>query len=163
VIRHIVALDSQRGMAKDGAMPPWKLRGDETYFTEKTQTYGGNVLMGKKTFIEALKNNPLKNRTNYVVTHDVSPIADTIIVNDLQRFLNDWPIDKDLWIIGGAEIFAQTMDFADELYVTEIDGDFGCDRSYPDYKQDFELLKASEVQTEHNVSYRFCIYKPRSV
>ena len=49
MIRHMVAIDSNRGIAKDG-LQPWKLLTDEQYFREQTKHYGGIVLMGRKTF-----------------------------------------------------------------------------------------------------------------
>ena len=161
MIRHIVALDAKRGIAKDNAMPPWKIPGDEAYFTRQTLSSGGVVLMGKKTFIEALKEHPLKGRTNYVVTRGSASIPNVNVVSDLIRFIRAWPSDETLWIIGGAEIFAQTLEYADELYVTEIDGDFDCDRFYPSYQDTFELLSESEPQLEDELTYIFRIYRPK--
>jgi dihydrofolate reductase len=160
MIRHIVALDAHRGIAKNGAMPSWHLTGDEAYFTRQTQLYGGQVLMGSGTFREALRNRPLKGRTNYVVTRDPSAIPGAILVNDLQKFMADWPRSRDLWIIGGSEIFAQTMHWADELYVTEIEADFDCDRFYPPYAETFELIRKSPPQQENGLTYRYCVYRP---
>jgi dihydrofolate reductase len=158
MIRHIVALDQKHGMAKDGAMPPWHLRQDEAYFTEQTLRDGANVLMGKKTYIEALKYHPLKDRIDYIVTRDPTPIPGAEVINDLATFMADWPKDKVLWVIGGSEIFAQTLDIANELYITEIEGDFGCDRFYPDYLGQFTLVSRSTPVTEHDIRYTFCIY-----
>jgi len=118
--------------------------------------------MGKKTFIEALHNHPLKDRQNYVVTRDPSPVPGAIVINDLSGFINDWPADRVLWIIGGSEIFAQTIKQANELYITEIDGDFGCDKFYPEYRDEFELVNDGEPQTENGITYRFRIYQPKS-
>jgi len=160
MIRHIVALDSKRGMAKDGGMPPWHLRQDEAYFTEKTLSYGGQVLMGKKTFIEALKEHPLSNRTNFVVTRNPAPIPGVTVVNDLLGFIAAWPESQDLWIIGGSEIFAQTLQQTDELYITEIEGEFDCDRFYPEYLEQFKLISRGDELEEHGIRYRFCVYAP---
>jgi len=159
MIRHIVAIDDKRGLAKHGAMPPWHLKQDEKYFMEQTLKYGGQVLMGKKTFIEALHNHPLKDRTNYVVTHDPTPIEGAVVITDLPKFMREWPAEKDLWVIGGAEIFAQTLGQTGELYVTEVEGDFDCDRFYPEYKPSFELVSKSEPITEHGITYTFCVYR----
>lgn len=161
MIRHIVAFDQMRGMAKNGAMPPWKLPEDEAYFTEQTLKHGAIVLMGRKTFSEALKNRPLKNRTNYVVTRDASPIPGATVVNDLKAFTQNWPHDKDLWIIGGAEIFAQTLDAADELYITKVEGEFDCDRFYPLYEDRFEVVNQSERKQQNGVGFTFCVYRRR--
>ena len=161
MIRHIVAIDNQRGMAKNGAMPPWKLHRDEQYFTEQTLSHGGEVLMGRKTFVEALHERPLTNRTNYVVTRDSTPITGAVVMNNLEDFISDWPPGKDLWVIGGSEIFAQTMGQADELYITEIEALFDCDKFYPPYTGNFELVSKSALQTENDLHYYFCVYQPK--
>ena len=158
MIMHIVAIDNARGLAKDGAMPPWHLKKDEAYFTEQTKTRGGITLMGRKTFTEALHGHPFTDRTNYIVSRDPTPIPGAQVVNGLEKFVQEWPEDKDLWIIGGSEIFVQTLDYADELYITEIEANYDCDRFYPEYKQKFKLARASDVQEEHGVQYRFCVY-----
>lgn len=160
MIRHIVAIDQARGMAKNGAMPSWKLKEDEAYFTAQTLSHGAIVLMGRRTFTEALHNHPLAGRTNYVLTRQPEPLQDATLVPDLAAFRRDWPEGRDLWIIGGSEIFAQTMDWADELYITEIAGDFGCDRFYPEYHEGFVLQSDSDPHVEHGVTFSFKVYVP---
>lgn len=156
MIRHIVALDNTRGIARQGS-EPWNLPTDLTYFSEQSKSHGGIVLMGRKTYDSIGR--PLPDRQNFVLTRQGdfrAPGVET--VHDLQSFLRQ---HKDVWVIGGAELFALTLAEADELYITEIEQDFGCDVFYPEYQTSFERSQASERLVENGVAYRFAIYKPR--
>src|SRR5207253_15414 len=110
------------GIAKNGVMP-WKIPDDERYFTEQTKRFGGAVLTGGVTYRDGYKSRPLRDRENYIVTHGNTPIEGATVVNDLQAFLTEGG-DKDLWVAGGAAVFEQVIDQADELYITYIDADF---------------------------------------
>jgi len=153
MILHIVAFDNKRGIAK-GGIQPWYIPEDEAFFQSETKKYGGKVLMGARTF-DAIKH-PLRERENFVLTHDTAPIPGAIVVNDLQQFLAEF--QGDLWVIGGAEVFAQTLDVADELYITKIEADFRCDRIYPSYQDKFELTRQSDPRTENGFRYTYCVY-----
>lgn len=155
MIRAIAAVDKQLGIGRDGSIP-WKLPTDEQYFTEQTQKFGGNVLTGWRTF-KLTYHRPLKNRTNYIVTHNSGLIPGAITVNDLDAFLDKFTAD--LWIAGGADIFKQTLARTDELYLTHIDGIFNCDRFFPPFEDAFELVQQSAPLTENGVTYTFCIYR----
>ena len=125
----IVAVAENGVIGAKGAIP-WRLKSDMQRF--KALTLGKPVVMGRKTFVSIGK--PLPRRTNIVVTRDVGfrgagalvthSFADAraIAAGDaLRRFATE------IAVIGGAEIYAQWMDCADRLEVTEVhinpDGD----------------------------------------
>lgn len=155
MIRAIAAIDRKLGIGKDGTIP-WELPTDQRYFTEQTKQYGGHVLTGLRTY-SLTYHGPLKDRTNYIVTHDSKPIPGAVVVNDLDTFLSEFT--EDLWIAGGADIFQQTLNRTDELYLTHIDGVFDCDRFFPAYKDKFELATQSKPLTENGLTFTFCIYR----
>ncbi len=159
MIRHLVAIDREHGMARNGRLP-WHIPEDSRYFVRTSGTHGGNVLMGSKT-LESMKH-PMADRQNFVASRlpDYT-VAGATTVLDLPAFLSQFRRDKDLWIIGGAEIFAQTLDVASELYITQIDAVFDCDRFYPVYQNDFELANQSVLKTHGDLSFRFCVYRRR--
>lgn len=154
MIRHIVAFDMKQGFAKGGVIP-WYIPDDEAFFTSESKKYGGNVLVGARTF-KTFKH-PLPERNNFVLTHSATPIPGAVAVNDLQEFLANFT--DDLWVIGGTVVFEQTLDIADELYITKIEADFRCDRFYPEYEDKFELVRESEPKTQNGFIYRYCLYK----
>jgi dihydrofolate reductase len=159
--RLIVAVDRKLGLAKRG-FQPWYIPDDEQYFTQQTKSYGGNVLIGRTTF-ETFKHGPLAGRKNYVLTHSQDPIEDVTLVHDLSKFLDDFQ-DQDVWIVGGAKVFEEVIKLgkADELYITHIDADFGCDQFFPDYKNDFKLVEQSEPKEQNGFTFRYARYAAKS-
>lgn len=154
MIRAIAAIDRERGIGKAGLMP-WKLPTDERYFTEQTKLFGGKVLTGRRTY-QLTYHGPLKGRTNFVLTHDTRPIPGATLVHDLPSFLKS--LKGDLWIAGGAEVFEQALPWTDELYLTHLDGVFGCDRFFPPYESEFHRVSESAPVTENGTTYTFCVY-----
>lgn len=159
MIRLIVAIDRKNGLAKHGFMP-WNIPEDEQYFTDQTKSRGGNVLTGATTFTNTYKKGPLAGRQNYILTHDPVPIKGVTLVHDLEGLLNDFR-HEDLWVAGGAAVFDQVMraSKADELYVTRIDADFGCDQFFPDYKQGFELVEESKIREQNGFKFTYAVYR----
>ena len=155
MIRLIVAVDRKQGMAKKG-FQPWFIPADEKFFTEQTKLYGGNVLVGRTTF-KTFKG-PLADRNNYVLTSQTEPIAGVEIINDLMQFLESF-LDKDLWVVGGAQVFDQVMEagLADELYITHIEADFGCDQFFPNYEA-FKLAEKGDPQEKNGFIFYFAKY-----
>jgi dihydrofolate reductase len=158
MIRFIAAIDRQRGIAKYGGMP-WYIPEDEKYFTTQTKTRGGNVLTGGKTFRDTYKGKPLVDRQNYILTRRDDSIEGVILVHDLRKLLDEFK-NKELWVSGGAEVFAQIMNVggADELYLTHIDADFGCDQFFPEYKDEFKLIEQSEVREQNGFKFTYAQY-----
>lgn len=155
MIRLIAALDRKHGIAKHG-IQPWNIPKDEEYFTNKTKTNGAQVLVGRKTF-ETFKK-PLDGRVNFVYTRKAEPIAGAKVIHDLNDFMNNLQ-GNDLWVIGGSMLYDQVMNMgkADELYITEIDADFGCDQFFPAY-ENYVLQTSSDVLEQNGFTYRFTVY-----
>jgi dihydrofolate reductase len=107
---------------------PWDIPEDLKHFKEVTQ--GKPVLMGYNTYLSIVSRigKPLPNRTNVVVSRESVqiPFENVIIYSDLQKALSDYK-DKEVFVIGGASIYKQTIDVADKLYITKVhkivDGD----------------------------------------
>ena len=155
MIRQIVAIDSKRGIAKNGVQP-WKIPADERYFQDQTKTRGGVVLMGRKTYTDVI-HHPLADRQNFVLSRNPGLHLDGVsIVTDLQAFFAQ---HQDVWVIGGAAVYAQTFDLAEELYITKIEADLACDQFYPEYEDSFELVSQSVPYSQNGYSYSFCVYK----
>jgi dihydrofolate reductase len=156
MIRLIAAVDRKLGIAK-GGVQPWSIPEDEQYFSEQTKKYGGAVLVGSTTFKTFRE--PLVDRQNYVLTRDRAPISGAEVVNDLEKILKDFQ-DRDLWVIGGANIFAQVIEAgkADELYLTHIQADFGCNQFLPEYGQGFKLAEQSELREQNGFIFTYARY-----
>jgi dihydrofolate reductase len=150
MIRLIAAIDSQRGIATASGIP-WKLPGDSAYFRQKTQT--GTIVMGRATYEEFAT--PLHDRENFVLTTTSAPlragfraIAD---VAQLQTFVPG----GDVWVIGGATVYRETIAGAAELFLTQVEEDFHCTKFFPPYADAFVLGSGSDDRRENGVTYRF--------
>jgi dihydrofolate reductase len=158
MIRLIAAIDRKRGIGKHGGIP-WSIPEDEKFFTDQTKTHGGHVLTGGATFRDTYHGGPLKNRHNYILTHDTKPIKGATVVNDLAKFLKEFE-GKDLWVAGGSKVFEAVMQAskADELYLTHIDADFSCDRFFPAYEDGFKLVEQSQPREQNGLHFTYTRY-----
>ena len=121
VISLIAALSKNRVIGKNNDLP-WHLPDDMKYFMNTTKAH--HVIMGRKNY-ESIpeKFRPLPNRTNIVVTRQKEYHApQCILVNKLEDgiALAKNAGEKELFIIGGAELYQQAMPLAERLIVTEI-------------------------------------------
>ncbi|MEO1749454.1 MAG: dihydrofolate reductase [Pseudomonadota bacterium] len=178
VISLIVAVSENGIIGRDGDMP-WRLSSDLKRF--KALTLGHPVIMGRKTFDSIGK--PLPDRLNIVVSRDMDWQADgTMRVSSLGAAIDlatahlesiheqaDDDADpdelpKEIFIIGGGQIYAQAMDYADALYVTEVLAEIDGDTRFPEIDEDeFEPTHWEDVPKGDKDSHttRFVIWERR--
>jgi dihydrofolate reductase len=138
MIRSIAAVDDRLGIATDSGIP-WKVPADVAHFRDLTT--GSNVVMGYATYAEFAA--PMSGRTNYVATGRPGTLREGFVpVNDLDAFLAGF--QGDLWIIGGATLYATTLDVVEEIALTRVAGDFGCTKFFPEFATTFRRT-ADEV------------------
>ncbi len=150
MIRLIAALDTERGIATDEGIP-WSLPGDRAHF--RRETGRGVIVMGRSTYTEF--DAPLHGRDNYVLTSRAGPLREGF---DPIATLGELTRDRageDIWVIGGAAVYASTIAEADELVLTQVEGDFDCTKFFPPYRDDFVLGDRSAEQREDGIGYRF--------
>lgn len=161
MISIIVAMDNRNGIGKDNKLP-WHLPSDLAHF--KRTTLGKPIIMGRKTF-ESI-GRPLPGRTNIVLTR-AEPGAQVEGTHFLALSLEaalELVKGQDVFIIGGAEIYAQALPLADRLIVTHVDGEFDCDAFFPDFK-DHELWRTTSVDlqcTTDGQHFGVAIYQRRT-
>lgn len=152
----IAALSRNRVIGKDNQLP-WRLPADLKHF--KSVTLGKPVIMGRKTFESIGK--PLPGRDNIVVTRDPKFHADGISVahslDDALAQAHDVP---EIMLIGGAQLYAESLARAQRLYLTLIHADVDGDAHFPDYDPaDWrETAREDHAADENNhYSYSFQI------
>ena len=123
----IVARARNGVIGKDNAMP-WKIPGEQAYF--KRLTMGHPIVMGRKTW-ESI-GRPLPGRRSIVVSRDPAYIAAGAeragSLDEALALAGDAP---EVFVIGGAQLYAAALPRADRLLITEIDHDFDGDTSFP--------------------------------
>src|SRR6266568_5458124 len=119
----LIAAVADNGVIGSRGTIPWRLKSDQQRL--KTMTMGKPVVMGRKTFLSLRR--PLPGRTNIVVTRDAnfrSPgaVATTSFADARAVAAGDAlrRLATEIAVIGGAEIYAQWMDIADRLEITEV-------------------------------------------
>jgi dihydrofolate reductase len=166
MIAHIVAAAKNGVIGKDGELP-WKIPEDMKWFRERTK--GRAIIMGRKTF-ESVEH-PLPNRLNVIITRqkNYKPKAESTektpihVVNTIEealayckplapKFMNE------IFIIGGGEIYHQSMNLVDTIYLTRIHRNYDGDATYPDpdLKQ-FELVE--QIDRKDPEPFSFMTYK----
>ena len=125
----VVAFDKHRGIGIGNALP-WRLPEDLAHF--KRVTTGHPIIMGRKTFDSIGR--PLPNRRNIVITRNPAWRHDGVeAVGSLAEAIALIGADAGGvgFIIGGAQVFAESMMEADQVIATEIDHGFECDTFFP--------------------------------
>jgi dihydrofolate reductase len=129
IISLIVAASTNNAIGKNGQLL-WNLPNDMKFF--KDTTWGTTVIMGRKTY-EAL-NKILPGRTNIVITTQPGwKATGTWVANSLEDALQQAETTncKEIFIIGGGEIYKQSMDMADRIYMTRVHAVFEADAFFP--------------------------------
>lgn len=143
----IVACDEEGAIGKDGDIP-WHYSEDMKYFREKTT--GNTVLMGRKTY-ESLPDDfrPLPDRKNIVLTRsEFNPEEESVdVANSLDEAYEIAEEYKgDLFIAGGASVYEQTLEDADDVLITRIPGKHDGDTFFPELGDAWK--KVSEKKKE---------------
>ena len=153
----IAAVASNGVIGKDNELI-WRLPADMAYFTR--HTLGKPVLMGRKTF-ESL-NRPLRDRTNVILSRTMTEAPEGCeLVRSVSEAIDKYR-DAEMMVIGGAEIYAQTLDAADRLLLTEIDQSFEGDTYFPEFdRSQWKLMSRTPgIRDDRNLlPYSFCIYE----
>jgi dihydrofolate reductase len=146
-MKAIVAMTPNRVIGKDNQIP-WHLPGEQKWF--KQITMGHSILMGRKTF-ESI-GRPLPGRRNLVVTRS-REIQGVEIVCDLEKFdPSFYEINgKDLFVIGGAEIYRALLPKCDTIYVTMLKQEFSGDTYFPAFETSFELSEVIRETSAYDV------------
>ena len=131
LISLIVAHSSNRVIGIDGQLP-WHIPDDLKYF--KAITIGKPIIMGRKTFDSIGK--PLPGRLNIIITKNIDlTIEECVVVNNLEAaiteaknyFKTQDTEQEEIFIIGGAQIFKQSMEFVNKIYITEVHAEYAGD------------------------------------
>lgn len=127
----IIVAVAANGVIGDNNSLLWHISEDLRNF--KRITSGHPVVMGRKTF-ESL-GRPLPNRTNVVVSRTMTEIEGCRVAAALDAALAGFPEDEEVFIIGGAQIYAQALDMADKIYITRVEHDYEGDTSFPEWDE----------------------------
>lgn len=135
---------------------------DMKFFRQTTT--GKVVVMGRKTLESFPGGQPLKNRTNIVITSDPNyKVKDGIVVSSIEEALEELKNyrEEDIFVIGGESIYRQMLPHCKTAFVTKIDHAYDADTFFPnlDEMEDWKLTGISEEQTYFDLEYVFARYE----
>ena len=160
---HVVAMDQQRCIGKANDLP-WHISADLKHF--KAITQGGVVVMGRKT-LESM-GRTLPNRVNWVITRDHNwSFEGTKVAYSIEDALTQAVADvqasekpTSIFIIGGGEIFKQTMNITDRLELTHVELDVQGDAYYPEIPAEFKKVAAEQrIDDKTGIAFEFATYR----
>jgi dihydrofolate reductase len=130
----IVAMAENRAIGAGNKLP-WHLPEDFKWF--RAQTTGKTLLMGRKTH-ESI-GRPLPNRRTLVLSRFSGPIDGVTVVRSLDEAEREAATTRELWICGGAEIYALTVDRWREVFVTRVKRTVEGDAFFPEFESRFPV------------------------
>jgi dihydrofolate reductase len=146
-MKAIAAMAKNRVIGAHGAIP-WHLPEDFRWF--KRATMGGVIVMGRKTYESLGK--PLPGRENVVVSRSTE-ISGVRMVRSIEELLSISFGDREVWIIGGSDLYAQTLPFCSDLYLSMVNLEPSGDALFPAFETDFELSEVIESHAEFEVQH----------
>lgn len=157
----IVAVDKNWAIGKGNQLLV-SIPQDMKFFRETTM--GKVVVMGRKTLETFPGGQPLKKRTNIVLTRDKNyEVKDAIVVHDIEELLEELKNyeDEEIFVIGGETIYRQLLPYCNLAHVTKINHAYEADTYFPnlDEMDDWEVTGVSDEQTYFNLEYEFVRYE----
>ncbi|TCP27062.1 dihydrofolate reductase [Scopulibacillus darangshiensis] len=160
MISYLLAMDENRIIGKNNDLP-WRLPNDLKFF--KRLTMGHTIVMGRKT-LESFKK-PLPGRRNVVLTKnkDYYP-AGCDIFHSVDAILDMDSPNREIFVIGGSQIFNAFFPYVDRLYITLIEHSFAGDTYFEGFDEsEWELVSDRKgiVDEKNRYPHRFLIYDRR--
>jgi dihydrofolate reductase len=156
----LVAVAKNRVIGINNTLP-WHLPADLKHF--KALTMGHHIIMGRKTY-ESI-GRPLPGRTTVIVTRNAAlKVAGCLVAHSLQEAIELCGNNEKVFIVGGAELYAQALPLADTMYITEIQQEVQGDAYFPEFNRDEWQEVAREVhsqETPQPLAYHFVRYQRR--
>jgi dihydrofolate reductase len=151
MITIIAAASENNALGKDNGLV-WHLPDDFKRFKELTS--GNYILMGRKTYESFPK--PLPNRKHLIITRqDNYQVPENCFVFDSISSALQSVDNADVWIIGGGEIYKQSMEIADRIELTRVHSEFEADTFFPEIGDEWELVKEEYHTADERHKYDF--------
>lgn len=139
-----------------------RIPADHKFFREETT--GKVVVLGRKTLETFPQKQPLKNRTNIILSSNREyQVKDAMVVHSLEELLEElkkYPLE-DIYIIGGESIYRQMLPYCDTAHVTKIDHTYEADAYFPnlDQMEEWIITADSDEQVYFDITYQFLKYE----
>ncbi len=141
-----------------------RIPNDHKMFREMTT--GKVVVLGRKTLETFPQGQPLKNRTNIILSANPKyRVKDATVVHSIDELTEELKKydDGDVYIIGGESVYRQMLPYCNVAHITKIDHEYEADAYFPNLDKDgeWEITADSEEQTYFDIAYQFLRYERR--
>jgi dihydrofolate reductase len=153
IVTDVVAISENHVIGKDNKLL-WYLPNDLKHFKEITS--GHTIIMGRKTYESVGK--PLPRRRNIIITRQAITIEGCEVVNSIEAALALCKDEQEVFIVGGAEIYRQSLPLTDRIYLTIVHKKFEGDSFFPEIDKTAwkEVFREDHLPDEKNLlSYSF--------
>jgi dihydrofolate reductase len=150
----IAAIGKNRELGKDNDLI-WHLPNDLKFSKEVTTDH--TIIMGRNTFDSLPK--MLLNRKHIVLTSREGLPKEVEVYKELKQILDKYKdIKEEIFIIGGASIYEQFLDYSDKLYLTEIDAEEEASVYFPNFKRENYERQILKENQDNGISYKHVLY-----
>lgn len=152
IISIIVAMDRNGVIGKDGSLP-WHLSSDLQHF--KKITMGKPIIMGRRTH-ESI-GRPLPGRENIVITRDSHFHAPACtVLHSIEDVINYCGDSEEIMIMGGADLYVQTLGKASRIYLTEVHAELEGDTYFPEFdRENWEEVERYDFSADEKNEYDY--------
>ena len=165
MIISILNCDKEYGIGKKNGLL-FSLKEDMAFFRRTTLNHV--VAMGENTLLSFPNQKPLKNRTNIVLSADKDHNYEGVVnVHSFEEFLKivaKYAQNEDVYIIGGASMYRQTLDYVDFVYLTKVDAIGGAEVFFAniDADKNFEIVSESDPVQDGKYQIKFVTYRNKN-
>lgn len=153
IVSAIAAMSSNRVIGRDGELP-WRQSHDMKFF--KSTTMGHHIIMGRSNFA-SMDYRPLKGRVNIVLTRNPFFITSSaVVMHSIEEAIAYAKAEgeEEVFIIGGGEIYKQSMHLLDKLYLTEVISEIAGDTYFPEIdRSEWNLISSESFEADEKNQY----------
>ena len=155
----IAAIGKNRELGRDNKLL-WSLKGDMKFFKDKTTNH--TIIMGSKTF-ESL-GRLLPNRKHVVISSNNNFPKEVDVYNNIESLLSHYKdTSEELFIIGGAKIYNEFINYVDKMYLTLVDEEFTADAFFPLFNENEWTKEVLSENEENNLKYKHVLYEKKTL
>ena len=165
MIISILNCDKEYGIGKKNGLL-FSLKEDMAFFRRTTLNHV--VAMGENTHLSFPNQKPLKNRTNIVLSadkdHNYEGVVNVHSFDEFLKIVAKYAKNEDVYIIGGASMYRQTLEYVDFVYLTKVDAIGGAEVFFVNIDEDprFEIISESEPLQDGDYKIKFITYRNKS-
>lgn len=152
IISLVAAAAENNVIGKDNALV-WRLPADLKFF--KNLTMGHTIIMGRKTYQSVGR--PLPGRKNIIITRDPNFLAEgCIVLSSLSDAFKECKDEVEVFVVGGAEIYHQSMERADKIYLTRVHALFAGDTYFPEiHESEWKMVSKEDFMADEKNIYPY--------